>query len=93
MAAQDARRHLTKLLLVFDDQDHFGSTQRGKGPRFLFHRLGTFNPRQVDFKAGPMARLAVYPDRSAALFDDAIHGGESQAGSFTLLLGGEERLE
>ena len=40
-----------------------------------------------------MAQLAVDPDRPAALFDNAVDGGESQAGSLPLLLGRKERLE
>jgi hypothetical protein len=42
---------------------------------------------------GAAAGVAFHLDPAVVLFDDAVHGGEPQAGSLAGLLGGEERLE
>src|SRR5689334_22928717 len=52
-----------------------------------------FGDREIDLEGGPLPGLAVEPDRSRALADDAEHGGKSEPGSLSRFLGREERLE
>jgi len=49
--------------------------------------------RQIDLEGRPVTRLAVNVDEAVVLLDRSVNHGQSQAGSFTYLLGGEERLE
>ncbi len=59
--------------------------------RFLFRwRL---HHRQVHFESCAVADFAVYPDVSAALLHDSVHGREAQAGAAALRFGGEKWLE
>src|SRR6266550_1240814 len=77
---------------------HQHRLRSARGARRLVGRLGRplrqlLDPWQVELEGGAMPDLAVHPDESAALLDDAVHGGEAQPRPFALLLGREERLE
>ena len=48
---------------------------------------------QINFEGRSVAGLAVDQNLSAALLDDSVHDGKSQARTFSLLLGGEKRFE
>ena len=80
--------------LIFDHEHGLRAGERGRRQlagglrRELLGRDG-----QVDLERGAVAELAVHPDRAAALRDDAVHGGQPQAGAAAGLLRGEERLE
>ena len=52
-----------------------------------------FNPGQVNLERRAMAGLAVDPNVSRSLIDNAINRCQPQAGSFTHLLGREIRPE
>src|SRR5688572_32509753 len=39
---------------------------------------GSRDARQIDLEAGPVPELGVHGDIAVALFDDAVHGGETQ---------------
>src|SRR6185312_7908900 len=54
-------------------------------------RLG--DRRNEDAETGAMTRPAGGYDDAAMRRDDAMHGGETEAGALADLLGGEERLE
>ena len=61
-------------------------------------RCGSFargleQTRKVDADGGSLAGLAVEPDQSAGLANEAEHLAQSQAGAHPLVLGREERLE
>ena len=56
-------------------------------------RRARFNPWQVNPEVRTLTRLAVYPNRSAALPDDSVYRRQAQTRAFACLLGGEERLE
>ena len=49
--------------------------------------------RQIDLERGAAAHFAVDVDVAAGLLDDAVDGGQAQAGALARPLGGEERLE
>jgi hypothetical protein len=50
-------------------------------------------PRQEDPERGALADFAVDIDEAAGLLDDAVDGGEAEAGALADFLGREERLE
>ena len=50
-------------------------------------------PRQIDGKGRPMSFLAVAPDVSPILLDDAVNCCQTKACPFTFLFRGEEGLE
>jgi hypothetical protein len=52
-----------------------------------------FHSRKIDLESRALPYLAIDPDVSFALLDDAIDCRKSQARPFAVLLGGEERLE
>src|SRR4029077_17843606 len=51
------------------------------------------NYGQIDFEYRTVPGLAVHEDLAAALLNDAVHDGETEAGSLPLLLGGKKRFE
>src|ERR1035437_10483925 len=66
----------------------------GKAERIL-RRSGLFatiDSREIGTESRAALRLAVDEDKPAALFHDAIHSREDEAGAFGAL-GGKERLE
>jgi hypothetical protein len=52
-----------------------------------------FVPGQVYPEGRALVRFAVNVDETVVLLDDAVNRGQSQAGAFARLLGGEKRLE
>src|SRR5690606_22359208 len=82
--------------LVLHEENGFTPLQRGIGAgrplrRALLHlRLDT---GKIDAEGGAHAQLALDPDISTALLDDAVDRAQSQAGSLPLLLGGKEGFE
>src|ERR1700733_619999 len=85
---------LANTLLIFHEEDGF-RPGRGRGDNFF--RGGDLrecgNSRQIDFECGAVIGLAVNPDVAAALFYDAVYGGEAEAGAFAGFLGGKERFK
>ena len=81
--------------LVLDHQDRLRSARGARRQlRGLGRALGQLlDARQVELEGGALADLAVHPDESTALLDDAVHGGEPQPRALAFLLGREERLE
>jgi len=49
--------------------------------------------REVDPELRAQAGLALHFDPALVLFDDAVDGGQAQAGALAHSLGGEERIE
>ena len=85
-------------VLVLDQQDGALAGQVARGclgrlRRGLALVAGVLVDRQVDAEDRPFARLAFHEHETAGLLDDAVHGGQAQAGALAHLLGGEERLE
>ena len=54
---------------------------------------GGVGARQINFEGGAGIQFAVNADVAAALADDAVAGGQAEAGALAEALGGEERLE
>ena len=52
--------------------------------------LGTW---QKDLEYRAMTRLTVHIDETVVLLDNAVHGGQTQAGSLACFLGGKKRLK
>src|SRR5579883_2965607 len=52
-----------------------------------------FHPWEVHLKGGSHSRLAVDPDKTAALFHNPVYRGQPQSRALALFLGGVERLE
>src|SRR5271170_290735 len=79
---------------VFDQEDGFGAADGGESNGSDAVRLGRFvDAGEINGEDGAAAGLALDEDVTAALLDDAVDSGESEAGAFAILLGGEERLE
>src|SRR5438270_10722191 len=94
VAAKDAARQGANLVVVLDEQNRLGAPTRFRHRAFPGSNLGLpFHPREVDLERRPFARLAVDPDVTAALLDDAEDGGKAETGSLASLLGREEGLE
>src|ERR1700733_7877733 len=55
--------------------------------------LFIFDPRQIDFKTGSTAGLAVHPHVSATLLHDSVHRRKTESCSLPLLLGSKKWLE
>src|SRR5262249_10459283 len=62
----------------------------GAGGRFLRRRV---ERGKIDFKRASLAGLAINPDASLALLDDAVDSREPQAGPLADALGGEKGLK
>src|SRR5208283_3768496 len=54
---------------------------------------GIFHARQVNVESCARSELTFGEDVSIALLDDAVDGGEAEAGAFSFFLGGKERLK
>ena len=67
-----------------------GAPRLGLGRR---RRLDPVVGGQIDGEDRALARRAVGEDEAAGLLDDAVGGGQAEAGALADLLGGEERLE
>src|SRR3984957_11315202 len=85
---------LAYAFLVLHKQDGFGA-RMGAARCFLRNAACEIRCylRQKNFECAAMTHFPVAPDDPAALFHYTVHGGETQTGSFSLPLGGEERLE
>src|SRR5215475_7035506 len=78
---------------VLDQQDGFVAALEngaGSGGRFLGRRV---ERGKIDLKRASLAGLAINPDASLALLDDAVDSREPQAGPLADALGGEEGLK
>ena len=94
VTSQDPHGHLSELVLILHNQDGLRSTlNRCVEFRRLMRHRNSFDSGQADRKARPEAQFAVYPNRSAILFDDSIHRRQAQASSLPRLFGREERFE
>lgn len=81
-------------LLILEDEDGFAILGgRGAFGGELDGLERRFLPREVEAEEAPLPRLAFHADGAAALLDDAVDGGEAQAGAAPGALGGEEGLE
>src|SRR6185436_14062558 len=84
-----------QAVIVFDDEDRF---RPGRQIEMLGHlgfraRDAVHDAGKVDLEARAFARLAVHPDISTALLDDAVDGRQPEAGSLAGPFRREERLE
>jgi hypothetical protein len=78
-------------VLVFYQQNGFaaaGFVGLGLGGAQFFRRI--FGARQIDVEGCALPDLALGEDVSIALLDDAVDGGEAEAGAFSFFLGGKE---
>src|SRR6185437_12047309 len=100
LVAERARAEQPHGILVLDQEQRAGAGQvaRRRGVAEI-GRLGRGEgfaarmARQEDRERGALLGLAVDEDESAGLLDDAIDGGEAEAGAGADFLGREERLE
>src|SRR3990172_7387635 len=92
-ALQDRAGELEQIRIVLHHQNRLASA-RDRSRRIRSELLGSaVDLGEVDHERGPFPGLALDPDVPAALFDDAVDGGEPEAGAFSFLLRREERLE
>src|SRR4051812_22987776 len=92
----DRAKHLadegTNTVLVFGEQNGLVSVrERAANFRCRMRNL-VLTARQVHLEGGAVADLAVDGDMPTALLDDPVDGGQTQSGSFSWFLGGEEGL-
>ena len=91
---QSFANQLADGVFVFDEEDGFGSAGGGEGNGSGAVGFGGLvDAGEINGEDGAAAELALHEDVAAALLDDAVDGGESEAGAFAFFLGGEERLE
>ncbi len=91
-AHQHPPGHLPHRGLVLDDQHHLIAAlglRRGR----LRRVPGLIRDGQQHGQGGAEPRLGVDSHGPVGLRDDPVHGGQPEAGSLALRLGGEERLE
>ena len=79
--------------VVFDDQDGLPARLRVRLAAHQRILQGCGNRGEVEFEGCAMRRFAVNPDVAAALFHNAVHDRQPQAGAFAHFLGGEEGIE
>ena len=94
---EDAADEFAERRIVLDDEDGFvAAARRLTGlARGLFprepHRTATAGDRRGRLSRGPTSHQWTFDP--AQLIDDAVNGGEPEAGAFADLLGGEERFK
>ena len=95
--AQDPRGDLQHGGLVVDDEDRLPASPGRRAWRAARCRVrrrgGRAGGREEEAEGGAGAFLGVDAHAAAGLGDDAVHGGQPQAGALALRLGREERLE
>ncbi len=84
---------LANGLFVFNEENGFSSADGGERSGSGKSFGGLIDAREINSEDGAAAELALNEDVAAALLDDAVDGGEPEAGTFAFFLGGEERLE
>src|SRR5688572_25983370 len=88
MPTQDRSEDGTHLLFVLYQEDGLRAPHRAsRNGRGHGHRNVSVGPRQVDLEGRAHARLAVDPDVSAALLNDAVDRRQTESGTFALVLG------
>ena len=93
-SSQQRRRHLTQGGIVLDQQNGFGSARQTRQVKTLDGNPGLrLDLRQINFEGGASGRFAIDADVAAALFDDAVTGGQSQTCPLADAFGGKKRLE
>src|ERR1019366_484242 len=92
---QHRRHQMADVLIVIHHEDGFATVlhQGWAGGLPFGRRRHAGRAGQVEGKRATLAGLAGYLDMSSALFDDAVNGGESEAGAVADFLGGEEGIE
>src|ERR1035441_4581750 len=95
LAFEKVADELAQHLLVFDHQDGFFAAADGlQNHGSLGGGLGgALGGGEIDLECGADADLAGDFGPALVLFDDAINGGQPQAGALADLFGGKERLE
>src|SRR5690348_3810300 len=94
--AKEFRSEFPHFFFILDNENcfswlsGFGGDERGVHG-MVFERL--FGAWKVKLEASALAGRGVQRDEAAALLDDAVNGGETEAGAFAGLLGGEEGFE
>ena len=92
--SQQRRRHLPQGGIVLHQQNGFRPARQIRRVQTLDGNLRRrFHLRQINLEGRAPARLAINADVAAALFDDAVTGGQSQTRSLADVLGGKKRLE
>ncbi len=94
IATKDVSSENAHLVVILDEQYRLGAA-KAIGLRLRRHgRVGVAaDLRELELEGRSVARLAVDPDVSPTLLDDAKDRREPEAGAFALLLRGEEGLE
>src|SRR6185436_8181707 len=92
---ENASRQFANRGLILDQEHgfHHAGRWRGRDSHGRTRCNTAFRARQIDLERRSEARLAVHPDVSLALFDDAVRRREPKPGTVTRILRGEERLE
>ena len=94
VALQRGARDMPHFTLILGDENRLGAAKRlRRCGRDRWHVDFVRHARQVHLERRAVTALAVHPNRSAALLDDAVHGRETKTRAFAALLGREERLE
>ena len=84
---------LPLLVVVFDQQDRLACRRAMSSLGGAGASAACARPRQRDREDRALADLALDLDVAPRLLDDAVGGGEPEAGALPHLLGREERLE
>ena len=89
---QHSLRHQPDAVFIIHQENGAGPSDERLFPGLLgCHRFG--GHRQKDMKGGALAWLTVHPDDALVVFDNGIHGGQSQSGALAHGLSGEKRFE
>ena len=96
-AGGDDAHRVADRLLIFDQQNSFAATKgryagggKGLGRRWAHAGFGEGGQKHGERGADIDRALDLNP--AFVLTDDAIHGGQTEAGALTDILGGEKRL-
>src|SRR5712671_6784740 len=85
---------LTDGLFIFDEEDGFrsvgGAERNCCGAKGV---AGFVDTREINGEGAAVAGFALNKDIASALLDDAVDGGQAEAGSFAFFFGSKEGLE
>jgi hypothetical protein len=95
--AQRPRRKAAHGFFVFDQQDRVLAGDVARGGAFGFgagaaFSIGRWRGRKMR-NVVPLPTSRIHRDEAAGLLDDAVDGGQPQAGALAHRLGGEEGIE
>jgi hypothetical protein len=87
---QGVADQLPDRFFVLHQQDRFRAAERGVRNRSWELLGGPLRLGQVNMETAALPFLALHDDVPAALFDDAVNGGETEAGALAFFFGCEE---